>query len=255
MVDISPTFVRERLYEQVADYIEGLVSNGQLRPGDKLPPERELAETLRVARGVVREAVKVLAVRGLVTVKPGLGTFISEVSTDAISGHLDRFFRLGNQSHSDLIELRQILEVEFAALAAQRAQAEDLTEMREAVEEMDRNFDDAESYIDADQAFHLAIARAARNEMFPLLIEAVAGYLEASRLMIFKVPGAPQRGQAWHRKLCDAIERHDAASARQAMRQHMTQVALDVQAADPIEPTPYRNDTDNSRKGADNGDD
>jgi len=116
------------------------------------------------------------------------------------------------------------------------------------VEEMDRNFDDAESYIDADQAFHLAIARAARNEMFPLLIEAVAGYLEASRLMIFKVSGAPQRGQAWHRKLCDAIERHDAASARQAMREHMMQVAGDGQAADLAEPL-------RPSKGAENGDD
>jgi GntR family transcriptional regulator, transcriptional repressor for pyruvate dehydrogenase complex len=247
MVDISPTFVRERLYEQVADYIEDLVSSGQLRPGDKLPPERELAETLRVARGVVREAVKVLAVRGLVSVRPGLGTYISEVSADAISGHLDRYFRLGNQSHSDLIELRQILEVEFAALAAQRAQPEDLEEMRRALEEMDHNIDQARLYIDADQAFHLAIARAARNEMFPLLIEAVAGYLEASRLMIFKVPGAPQRGQAWHRKLCEAIERRDAPAARQAMRAHMIQVAEDVQAAGPPEET--------SPEGAQNGDD
>jgi GntR family transcriptional regulator, transcriptional repressor for pyruvate dehydrogenase complex len=247
MLDISPTFVRERLYEQVADYIEDLVSSGELRPGDKLPPERELAETLRVARGVVREAVKVLAVRGLVTVKPGLGTYISEVSADAISGHLDRYFRLGNQSHSDLIELRQILEVEFAALAAQRAQPQDLQEMHRAVAEMDLNIDRAQAYIDADQTFHLAIARAARNEMFPLLIEAVAGYLEASRLMIFKVPGAPQRGQAWHRKLCEAIEQHDAAGARQAMREHMTQVAEDVQAAGPPEQLPG--------KGAQNGDD
>jgi GntR family transcriptional regulator, transcriptional repressor for pyruvate dehydrogenase complex len=246
-VDISPTFVRERLYEQVADYIEELVSDGQLRPGDKLPPERELAETLRVARGVVREAVKVLAARGLVTVKPGLGTFISEISTDAISGHLDRYFRLGNQSHSDLIELRQILEVEFAALAAERAQPEDLEAMRGAIEEMDRHIDRAQPYIDADQAFHLAIARAARNEMFPLLIEAVAGYLEASRLMIFQVSGAPQRGQAWHRKLYDAIERRDSAGARRAMREHMIQVATDVQAAGPME--------QNRSEGAHNGHD
>lgn len=245
MVDISPTFVRERLYEQVADYIEDLVSSGQLRPGDKLPPERELAETLRVARGVVREAVKVLVERGLVTVKPGLGTYISEVSANAISDHLDRYFRLGNQSHSDLIELRQILEVEFAALAAQRAEAEDLAVLRAAVEEMQRNIDSAQLYIDADQEFHVAIARAARNEMFPLLLESVAGYLEASRLMIFKVPGAPQRGQDWHRELVAAIERRDAAGARHAMREHMTQVAADVQAAGPAEKSPS--------KGAQNG--
>jgi GntR family transcriptional repressor for pyruvate dehydrogenase complex len=237
MVDIAPSFVRERLYEQVADYIEKLVSDGQLRPGDRLPPERELAETLRVARGVVREAVKVLGARGLVTIRPGLGTFISEISTDAISDHLDRFFRLGNQSHGDLIELRQILEVEIAALAAQRAEPMDLAAMLQAIDEMDRSIDAAQPYTDADQAFHLAIARAARNEMFPILLEAVAGYLEASRLMVFRVPGAPRRGQAWHRRVYAAIASRDVVAARQAMREHMTQVAVDAQAAAALERT------------------
>jgi GntR family transcriptional repressor for pyruvate dehydrogenase complex len=224
-------FPREQLYEQVADHIEELVSSGKLQQGDKLPPERELAEKLGVARGVVREAVKLLGARGLVTIKPGRGTFIAEIGTNSILDHLGRFFRLGNQSHSDLNELRRILEVEIAFLAAHRAKAEDLAEMKQAIQKMDDNIKVPESYIDADMDFHLALARAAQNVMFPLLTEVLADLLRESRLMIFKVSGAPERGQGWHRKIYGAVKKQDAEAAREAMMQHMLQVTDDAKAS------------------------
>jgi GntR family transcriptional repressor for pyruvate dehydrogenase complex len=224
----APALNRERLYEQVADYIEGLVEAGELRLGDRLPPERELAETLRVGRGVIREAVKVLHTRGLVTVKPGLGTFVAEVSSDYVAGHLGRYLRMSNQSLHDLTELRQILEVEIATLAAQRADAKDLEQMRAAVAQMDEPGVTVERYIEADQNFHLALAKSARNELFPLLLEVVADRLAQLRRVTFKVPGAPRRGQAYHRIILKAIENRDPQSARQAMRDHMKQVAEDL---------------------------
>lgn len=224
-------FPRERLYEQVAQHVEELVSAGKLQQGDKLPSERELAERLGVARGVVREAVKLLGARGLVTVEPGRGTFIAEISSDSIVDHLDRYFRLGHRSHNDLNELRRILEGEIAFLAAQRAKAEDLAEMKQAIQEMDNNIEAPESYIDADMVFHLALARAAQNAMFPLLTEVLADLLRESRLMIFEVSGAPERGQAWHRKIYEAVEEQDADAAREAMRQHMLQVTEDAEAS------------------------
>ncbi len=228
--DFYHKFPRERLYEQIAQHVEELVSAGKLQRGDKLPPERELAERLGVARGVVREAVTLLAARGLVTVKPGRGTFIAEISSDSIVDHLDRYFRLGDQSHNDLNELRRILEVEIAFLAAQRANTENLAEMKQAIQAMDDNIAVPESYIDADMAFHLAIAQAAQNAMFPLLTEVLADLLRESRLMIFEVPGAPERGQSWHRKIYEAVEKQDAVAAREAMRQHMQQVTEDAEA-------------------------
>lgn len=223
-----PALSRERLYEQVADYIEGLVDSGKVRSGDRLPPERELAETLHVGRGVIREAVKLLHARGLVTVKPGLGTYIAEMGQNYIAGHLGRYLRMSNQSLNDLNELRQILEVEIAFYAAQRAQEEDLEQMRRAIMQMDEPGVSAERYIEADQSFHLALARSTRNELFPLLLEVVADRLAALRLLAFQVPGAPQRGQSAHYLLLHAIERQDAAAARQAMVDHMRQVAEDL---------------------------
>jgi GntR family transcriptional regulator, transcriptional repressor for pyruvate dehydrogenase complex len=230
-LDVLPALNRERLYQQVADHIEGLVDSGRLQPGDRLPPERELAETLHVGRGVIREAVKVLNTRGLVTVKPGLGTYVSEIDADYIAGHLGRYLRMSNQSLNDLNEIRQILEVEIATFAARRATPEDLEQMRRALAEMDEPDVTAESYVQADQAFHLALARAARNELFPLLLEVIADRLAALRLMNFRVPGAPQRGQSFHRQIVAAIENRDPAHARQSMRDHMKQVAEDLQSA------------------------
>jgi len=228
--DLYHRFSRERLYEQIADHVEELVGAGKLQQGDRLPPERELAEKLGVARGVVREAVKLLGARGLVTVQPGRGTFIAGISPDSISDHLGRFFRLGNKSHNDLNELRRILEVEIAFLAAQRAKAEDLAEMGCAIQAMDDNITSAEKYIAADMDFHLALAKAAQNEMFPLLIEVLADLLRESRQMIFQVTGAPERGQVWHRRIYAAVENHDTLGAREAMQQHLQQVADDAKA-------------------------
>jgi GntR family transcriptional repressor for pyruvate dehydrogenase complex len=229
--DLYHRFSRERLYEQIADHIEELVCAGKLQQGDRLPPERELAEKLGVARGVVREAVKLLGARGLVTIQPGRGTFIAEISSDSISDHLGRFFRLGNKPHNDLNELRRILEVEIAFLAAQRAKAEDLAEMSCAIQAMDDNITSAEKYIAADMDFHLALAKAAENEMFPLLIEVLADLLRESRQMIFQVTGAPERGQVWHRRIYAAVEKHDTLGAREAMQQHLEQVADDAKAS------------------------
>jgi GntR family transcriptional repressor for pyruvate dehydrogenase complex len=230
--EIYRKFTQERLYDKVADYIEELIGAGKLQVGDQLPPERELTKKLGVARGVIREAIKVLVARGLVTVEPGRGTFIAQLDTASISDHLGRFFRIGKQSHHDLNELRRVLEVEIAALAAQRAAAKDLAEMGRAIEAMDQGIDSPEEYISADQAFHAALARATQNSLFPLLINVIADLLQESRRIIFhQVPGAPQRGQYWHRQIYAAVEQHQWQAAREAMRFHMQQVSEDAEAS------------------------
>lgn len=234
--EIYRKFTQERLYDRVAEHIEELISDGKLQVGDQLPPERELTKKLGVARGVIREAIKVLASRGLVTVEPGRGTFIAEIGADSISDHLGRFFRMGKQSHNDLNELRRVLEVEIATLAAQRATSEDLAEMQQAIAAMDRDIDSPESYIAADQTFHAALARGTQNSMFPLLIDVIADLLQESRRVIFsQVPGAPARGQFWHRRIHEAVKNHDEEAAREAMRAHMQQVSEDAQTSNQLQ--------------------
>lgn len=225
-------FKRQRLYERIASHVEELIGSGTLQPGDQLPSERELAEGLGVGRGVVREAVKLLAERGLVTILPGRGTFVAELDTTVLLDQLSRFFKAGHSSYSDLNEIRAILEVEIAELAANRAGAEELDEMKQCLEEMESNISSPQRYVEADLAFHLALARATQNDVFSLLITVLTDLLRESRLMIFQVAGAPERGQTWHRLIYEAVKSGDASTARETMRNHMRQVTEDARVGE-----------------------
>src|SRR5215468_591014 len=220
-----------RLFEQIVQQIEESVLSGQLKPGDQLPAERELAQRFGVSRTAVREAVKALREKGLVEAYSGKGTFITDGTTQAVRQSLDLMVKIGQtEGTGHLAELRAILEPEIAALAAGRIQEPELATMREAVSIMDGAGQDPEAYIEADLDFHLALAEAAANPLILSLLDSIVGLLREQRLRIFRVPGGPERGQFHHKKILEAVERHDAEKARQAMRAHLQQVSEDSQA-------------------------
>jgi GntR family transcriptional regulator, transcriptional repressor for pyruvate dehydrogenase complex len=220
-----------RLYEQIVQQIEESVLKGTLKPGDQLPAERELAQQLGVSRTAVREAVKTLREKGLVEAYSGRGTFITDGTSQAARQSFDLMVKIGQQEGSPhLAELRLILEPGIAALAAVRAEEEDLAAMREAVAVMDRAQKDPEAYIEADLDFHLALAEAAANPLILSLIDSIVGLLREQRIKIFNVEGGPQRGQVHHKRILEAMERRDPEMARAAMRAHLEQVREDSKA-------------------------
>jgi len=220
-----------RLYEQIVQQIEESIVKGNLKPGDQLPAERELAQRFGVSRTAVREAVKALREKGLVEAYSGRGTFVTDGTTQAVRQSLDLMVKIGQQDGSThLAEVRAILEPEIAALAASRIQEPELVTMREAVAVMDKAQQEPEAYIEADLDFHLALAEAADNPLILTLLDSIVGLLREQRLRIFRVPGGPERGQIHHKKILDAVERHDADKARETMRSHLTQVRDDSQA-------------------------
>ncbi len=220
-----------RLYEQIVQQIEESVLKGTLKPGDQLPAERELAQRLGVSRTAVREAVKTLREKGLVEAYSGRGTFITDGTSQAARQSFDLMVKIGQQEGSPhLAELRLILEPGIAALAAVRADEEDLAAMREAVAVMDRAQKDPEAYIEADLDFHLALAEAAANPLILSLIDSIVGLLREQRIKIFNVEGGPERGQVHHKRILEAMERRDPEMARIAMRAHLEQVREDSKA-------------------------
>ena len=217
-----------RLYEQIVQQVEESIHKGGLKPGDQLPPERELAQQFGVSRTAVREAVKALREKGLVEAYPGRGTFVTDGTSHAIRQSLDRMIRIGQPEGSTyLAEVREILEPEIAALAATRADAEDLASMREAVDIMDETKRDSDAFIEADLDFHLALAEAAANPLILSLIDSIVGLLREQRMRIFQVEGGPERGQYHHKRILEAVERHDSLGAREAMKAHLRQVRED----------------------------
>ena len=221
-----------RLYEQIVQQVEESIHRGALKPGDQLPPERELAQQFGVSRTAVREAVKALREKGMVEAYPGRGTFITDGTSYTIKQSLDRMMKTGQAEGSlYLAEVREILEPEIAALAATRADEEDISAMREAVAIMDSAKKDPDEFIEADLDFRLALAEAATNPFILSLIDSIVGVLREQRLRIFHVDGGPERGQYHHKRILDAVEHRDALGAREAMKAHLRQVRDDSRHA------------------------
>jgi GntR family transcriptional regulator, transcriptional repressor for pyruvate dehydrogenase complex len=231
-----------RLYEQIVQQVEESIRKGAMKPGDQLPPERELAQQFGVSRTAVREAVKALREKGHVEAYPGRGTFITDGTSHAIRQSLDRMIRIGQPEGSGfLAEVREILEPEIASLAATRADPQDLAAMREPIAVMDEARKDSDAFIEADLDFHLALAEAAANPLILSLIDSIVGLLREQRMRIFLVEGGPERGQYHHKRILEAIEHHDPVGAREAMKAHLRQVREDSRNA------PTANDSDLSR--------
>jgi GntR family transcriptional regulator, transcriptional repressor for pyruvate dehydrogenase complex len=217
-----------RLYEQIVQQIEESIVKGDLKPGDQLPAERELAQRFGVSRTAVREAVKALREKGLVEAYSGRGTFITDGTTQAVRQSLDLMVKIGRtEGFGHLAEVRAILEPEIAALAAMRMQESELATMREAVALMDRSRQDPDAYIEADLDFHLALAEGAANPLILSLLDSIVGLLREERMRIFRVPGGPERGQTHHKRILDAVEHRDPEKAREAMHAHLEQIRED----------------------------
>lgn len=221
-----------RLYEQIVQQIEESILNGQFRPGDQLPAERELAQQFGVSRTAVREAVKALHEKGLVEAYSGRGTFVTNGTSQAIRQSLGLMIKIGQSGNlAHLEEVREILEPSIAALAATRVEEQHLATMREAIAVMDRSRQEPDAFIEGDLDFHLSLAEAAANPIILSLIDSIVGLLREQRMRVFCVQGGPERGQYHHRRILDAVEHHDPEAARQAMRAHLQQVREDSQSS------------------------
>jgi GntR family transcriptional repressor for pyruvate dehydrogenase complex len=224
-----------RLYEQIVEQIQQLILDGKLHAGDQLPSERELAEQLDVSRTAVREAVKALQEKGLVEIETGRGTFITHGVSKALRRSLDWMVRSGDGNRlADLVQVRNILEPEIAALAAEMASVSDIERLEQAVNVMDSALNDADVYVEADQDFHLALASATQNQLISTLIDPIVDLLREQRKRIFLVEGGAQRGQYHHIRILEAIRKHDRIAAREAMQAHLAQVRQDSAAAEDL---------------------
>jgi GntR family transcriptional regulator, transcriptional repressor for pyruvate dehydrogenase complex len=217
-----------RLYEQIVQQIEESILKGNLKGGEQLPAERELAQQFGVSRTAVREAMKTLREKGLVEAYAGRGTFVTNGTARSMRHTLDRMMRSGlSEGAVHLVEVREILEPEIAALAAKRADEDARSAMRESIAVMDAARLDPERFIEGDLDFHLALAEAAGNPLILSLIDSIVGLLREQRMRTYYVDGGPERGQYHHKRILEAIERRDPRGARDAMCAHLRQVRED----------------------------
>lgn len=225
------TVQTSRKYEQIVKQIMNLVAEGILNVGDQLPAERELALQFGVSRTAVREAVKALRERGLVEIRPGKGTYITDFSLsaqDIVQDSLAFIVRSDAPTGPDeLQQVRYLLEPAIAALAAEKATAKDLQLLQEFIGKMDNSLDNQEAFVQADLDFHLTLAKATQNSLIPVLITPVIGLLREQRMRIFETAGGPERGQFHHKHILETVSQGDTIAARLAMEAHLKQVQQD----------------------------
>ena len=212
--------------ERVAGQLRGLIEAGSLQAGEQLPSERELAEQLGVSRSTVREAVQFLGALGLVEIRHGSGTFVRS-DGDLPSEWLQWTQRHQVQVH-ELLEVRRGLEAVAAELAAERSH--DLGAMEAALADMEAAIDgpDVPGLVEADLAFHTALAAASGNTALRHLTDSLGRELLRERGAIWNEPGRPERSLREHRRIYEAVSAGDALGARTALVDHLHSVEQDV---------------------------
>lgn len=231
MTERSP-IVRKKVYELVAEHLLDEIGKGKLVPGDVLPTERELTETLKVGRSSVREALRMLESRGLI-VNGESGLFAVAEPQNQFDRSLDLLLQLEAADIGELYEIRRVFEGEFAALAAERRTTQQLREMAEATEAMRRSLGDEDAYVEADLRFHTVVAEATCNRFAPYLMAAIRDVSHRVLRAIFETAiDSPVRSVDQHVLIHAAIEARRPDEARLRMQEHLSRVQRDATAAE-----------------------
>lgn len=225
-----PPLRQQRLADAITERLEAMILEGSLKPGQRLPPERELAERFGVSRPSLREAIQKLAARGLLTSRQGGGTFVNETLNNSYTDPILEMLSRHNEFHLDLLEFRDAMEGISAYYAALRSTPADKAILIQRFEELEGGFFGADPTQEAklDAAFHLAIAEAAHNVLLLHTIRGVFHLLEQSIVenlaQLFIKPDARVQLMKQHRALLDAILEGRAEDARSRSHEHLVYV-------------------------------
>jgi GntR family transcriptional repressor for pyruvate dehydrogenase complex len=229
-MDIEP-IKSTRIYEEIVRQVKQLIADGKLKSGDRLPPERDLAEKFMVSRTSVREALRALQSRGLIEIRAGEGAFICDISVDTLIEPLALVILPHREAVGELFEARRLLEPAIAALAARRATREELLEMERILEDQSKEVLQGRTGVTQDTALHAAIAHSAHNRAITRIVGTLMDLLAQSREESLLTPGRPTRSHADHRRILDAIRRRDEVAAHRAMLDHLIAVESLVMGA------------------------
>lgn len=215
---------RVNLSDSVVEHIKSLVQSGRLKPGDKLPPEREFARQLGVSRTALREAFKSLGLMGILEVRQGEGTFVSRIAPPSYMRAIGPMLLLGQTDILELVEARKIIETRSAALCALRASEEELAGIEELVHLMRTKLGEVEPFNQLDLDFHLRIAQGAHNSVLTTILGTVRDLLMEQVRSVQRLPGAITRAFRFHQELAQALRARNSERAERVMAEHLDDV-------------------------------
>lgn len=220
----------KKIYEEIVEQLKEMISNGELKPGQKLPSERDMAESLGVSRASVREALTALEAIGILDIRPGEGTFVRETSVSATFAPLAMVLEMEQNPGGQLMEVRRVLETEMAALAAQRATEEDLKNIETNLNHM-KTAQTISQSVEADLRFHFTIAEATHNTILLRIMNTVADLMHnafrVQREELFADKGTEIICE--HEAIYNAIRDRNSEAAKSKMLQHIDNIQAGIE--------------------------
>jgi len=221
---------KTRLYEEIIKQLIDLIKKGTLKPGDKLAPERELAVQLNVSRTAIREALRSLETMGFIESRVGGGTFVKEITLDNVMDPFSSILSQDKKLIMELIEVRLLLEVETARLAALRMNDEKATRIEKAIEMMERDIKNGGIGLLGDNEFHNAVAEAADNSAMLKILGMCGDLLSSTREATLRIPEQPQKTIVDHRNIFEALKSKDSKNAAKLMKEHLEKAQKNLES-------------------------
>lgn len=221
----TPVVRQVKLPIQVAEQIQGLILARHFQVGDRLPPERDLCEQFKVSRTVIREAIRLLEAKGLLISYGGSGTYVSAIQSSDVANSMEMYIATQNREvpYADLMEIRRVIEVQVAGLAAERATGEEIAQLEKLLKYQQSAVNNPALFAQYDLEFHMALARATGNQLFELILGPIVGPLYEGRRLASEIPGVTQEAIELHAALLERLKAGDADGASEAMLNHLEQ--------------------------------
>lgn len=231
-VDLKPIKTK-KIYEEIVDQIKQLIIDGHIKPGDKLPSERNLVESFKVSRASIREALSALEMMGLIEVRTGEGAYIRQVQADTMAASLTWALSMEKGSVIELLEVRRMIEIQAAGYAAERATKAQIDELESILNSMSANLHNSETAAEkADHSFHYNIAKATHNKIIIRMMDTISDHLHhlirASRSKLYEGKYTPEILFEEHVKILLAMKNKDPEEAKKQMAVHLNGVEEEI---------------------------
>jgi len=221
-LSLSKPIISIRVYQQIVQEIRDLISQHKLKPGDRLPTEREMAERFRVSRTSIRAAIHTLDALGLIESRQGDGTYVRTNELDALPDTLLMALQSKREAIEEILTARKILEPSIAAQAAQMATPQDIADLEDVIRRHEEKTALNDPGVEEDAQFHRIVARATGNTVVLEVMEVLADVIRESRELLLRYQSSHLR--RGHREILTALQARDSEAARQAMVRHIGEV-------------------------------
>lgn len=222
-----------KIYQLIFDRIRDSIFNGDLKPGQKLPPERTMAKLFQVSRTTIREALRALELNGIIEIRAYEGSFIRAIEVQTLINDMaSAIIKAEDSMVYEMLDVRRVIETECAALAATRASSLDLERIRKCLEDMAKSEQDEELGLTADLNFHYAVAQAANSpilfDLMKILVSRMKDTIRATRRYRFAKPQRFTETLNEHKEIYIAISVNDPERARKFMTKHLVEIKEEI---------------------------